>query len=381
MMSPTSLSPLQTEPGDAPRHLRVREAITRAIRAREFAPDSRLPGERDLAEQFGVSYATVRRAIAEMVEADLLERRPNKGTFVCAHGSRRLTAVTVNLIYPLQQSSFGTQFLQSAIARSERRGWHHHLVHLQSGRERASVRALQSGESAILLAPAFGLDAQIQSALENAQGCAVLIGSQITGTQVPSIMGDDAQAVSLMLECLQHAGHRAIGFISKNPQHPIEQTRIAVWKSYCAAEATSAELERRLIAVELNGIQSDASHSERIYGAVRTYLESPACDVTALICAGDTATVGTMAACRDAGRPVPQKMSVIAAGDSSFMRFYNPPVTCVDVPVRSHVERALSIIEAALNGSPPAAMSHLIEPVLIERASVTAPFAMKSPNL
>jgi DNA-binding GntR family transcriptional regulator len=42
----------------------------------------KLPGERVLAEELGVSYMTVRKAIAEMVDEGILEKQGTRGTFV-----------------------------------------------------------------------------------------------------------------------------------------------------------------------------------------------------------------------------------------------------------------------------------------------------------
>lgn len=366
-MSITSLSPLQTKPGDAPRHLRVREAITRAIRAREFAPNSRLPGERDLAENLGVSYTTVRRAIAEMVEADLLERRPNKGTFVCAHGSRRLATVTVNLIYPLNQSGFGEQFLHYSLSGLKKRGWHHHLIHLQSGREHATLRALESGEPALVMASEEGLDNRFSAALRAAGGNVVLIGNRLSESNVASIMADDAQAMRLLIGHLQGAGHRNIALVSKRPQHTVDQHQIATWKACCAAYASPKELQQRLITVE---VQSEVPEAISTRDEVRRYLDSPDADATALVCLTDTSTLAAMAACLDAGRAVPAQMSIVAACNTTLLELINPPVTCVDVHVKQHVERALERIEANLENKATTEVNALIAPSLVIRKSV-----------
>lgn len=54
------------------------------IRAGELAPGSRLPGERELATQYGVALGTVRRALQEMRERQLVVTTPSKGTFIRA---------------------------------------------------------------------------------------------------------------------------------------------------------------------------------------------------------------------------------------------------------------------------------------------------------
>jgi GntR family transcriptional regulator len=48
----------------------------------QFEPGSRLPGERVLAKQLGVSRATVRQALMALAESGLLEASANRGWFV-----------------------------------------------------------------------------------------------------------------------------------------------------------------------------------------------------------------------------------------------------------------------------------------------------------
>lgn len=63
---------------------RLREAITAAA----FAPEAAIPTERELAEGFGVSRITIRKALAQLEGDGLLYRRQGCGTFVAADRNR-----------------------------------------------------------------------------------------------------------------------------------------------------------------------------------------------------------------------------------------------------------------------------------------------------
>lgn len=71
-------------PGDErlPLFERLRDAIAQRVRAGEWAPGEALPAELMLAEEYGVSLGTVRRAIGSLVDSGALERRQGSGTFV-----------------------------------------------------------------------------------------------------------------------------------------------------------------------------------------------------------------------------------------------------------------------------------------------------------
>jgi DNA-binding GntR family transcriptional regulator len=60
----------------------VAEHITARIEAGDLPPGARLPGERDLAAEYGVALMTARRAIRDLRERGLVRTLPSKGTFV-----------------------------------------------------------------------------------------------------------------------------------------------------------------------------------------------------------------------------------------------------------------------------------------------------------
>ena len=69
----------------------VRDEVLRRIRGRVWAPGDVIPGEEALAVEFGVARATVNRALRELAEAGLLERRRKAGTRVALLPVRKAT--------------------------------------------------------------------------------------------------------------------------------------------------------------------------------------------------------------------------------------------------------------------------------------------------
>lgn len=58
------------------------QTLRKAITAGDLAVDGRLPPERELAEQFGVSRAKIRQALDTLEQAGTVYRRQGRGTFV-----------------------------------------------------------------------------------------------------------------------------------------------------------------------------------------------------------------------------------------------------------------------------------------------------------
>jgi GntR family transcriptional regulator len=65
-----------------PLYVQIQEYIAERISKGELNPESRIPSERELSQELGVSRMTVRRSLTELVNEGLLERRHGAGTFV-----------------------------------------------------------------------------------------------------------------------------------------------------------------------------------------------------------------------------------------------------------------------------------------------------------
>lgn len=69
----------------APLYEQIRQLIVSALAAGEWKPGDALPSEAHLAQRFGASAGTVRRALDELTAAHVVERRQGAGTFVATH--------------------------------------------------------------------------------------------------------------------------------------------------------------------------------------------------------------------------------------------------------------------------------------------------------
>ncbi|WP_148234845.1 GntR family transcriptional regulator [Deinococcus maricopensis] len=67
-----------------PRYLQVQQMLQDIIEGAEYAPGDKVPSERELAEQLGVSRMTVRKAMDNLVRMGWLERDSTAGTRVSA---------------------------------------------------------------------------------------------------------------------------------------------------------------------------------------------------------------------------------------------------------------------------------------------------------
>ena len=65
-----------------PLYVQVADHLAARIASGELQPGARLPAERDLAQDLGVAYDTIRRATALLRERGLIATVHGKGTYV-----------------------------------------------------------------------------------------------------------------------------------------------------------------------------------------------------------------------------------------------------------------------------------------------------------
>lgn len=73
----------------APLYREVERKLTQSIHQGEWKPGEALPAEKRLAERYGISMGTLRKAVDEMVAKGMLIRQQGRGTFVAKHGRDR----------------------------------------------------------------------------------------------------------------------------------------------------------------------------------------------------------------------------------------------------------------------------------------------------
>src|ERR1700678_53182 len=64
------------------KHRSISRQLTTEIIAAKYSKTGRLPSEAQLVKRFGVSRPTVGRAMRELQEQDLIERRAGSGTYI-----------------------------------------------------------------------------------------------------------------------------------------------------------------------------------------------------------------------------------------------------------------------------------------------------------
>lgn len=124
----------------------VKEEVRRRIRERVWKPGEAIPREADLAQEFGCARATVNRALQELADTGILERKRRSGTRVALHPPGR-AIIEIPLIRK-EIEALGLRYGYALLVR--RRAAPPHAVAIAmsgaSGAEMLHVRALHSAD-------------------------------------------------------------------------------------------------------------------------------------------------------------------------------------------------------------------------------------------
>jgi GntR family transcriptional regulator len=112
-----------TEELSKPLYNQIQEYIAELILSGKLAPDTKIQSEREFSEDLGVSRMTVRRALTELVNEGLLERRHGSGTYVAQPKVTYEAREMVSYIQAMQERNIATtsQLLEFEIMAASRR--------------------------------------------------------------------------------------------------------------------------------------------------------------------------------------------------------------------------------------------------------------------
>ena len=131
--------------GSVPLYMQIKDLLVAQVTKGEWVPGDIIPSEIQLAQQLNVSQGTVRKAITELVETNVLVRRQGKGTFIATHDDDRALFHFFHIV-----NDSGTKILPECKTLSCRRK--------RASRQEASKLNLASGAQVVCIERIRNLD-------------------------------------------------------------------------------------------------------------------------------------------------------------------------------------------------------------------------------
>jgi DNA-binding LacI/PurR family transcriptional regulator len=185
---------------------------------------------------------------------------------------------------------------------------------------------------------------------------------------VTNIVLNHTRAACLAIEHLASLGHRKMAFIKGQSFSSDTEVR---WEAVReAAKASGIEVNERLV----GQLEGESSSPLLGYQVTQKLLASGA-PFTALFTFNDISAIGAIQALREAGRRIPEDVSVVGFDDIQSAAFQNPALTTVRQPLREMGMIAGRTLLSRINApaKAPYPTEIVVEPELIVRASTARP--------
>jgi len=331
----------------------LKELLLKEIRNGRFQPGGRIPSEREIAESYGISRASVRESISELLNSGLLFRTVGKGTFVspdisaAARTERATASEPHNIAFIISENIF--HFVQTGynkilagvqeVAATE--GWRllFHTVGDDANNPRLlSLRNTQnrSLDGCVIVG---GVRRHVLDLLQEERIPTILVDLLISDEEAAAVTIDYARGARLGMRHLYELGHRNIGYVGFSGS----QKYRGYWQ---CLEELGLRYDPRYVEFlhELNlqpGILAGFQAIQRMVAASNL--------PSALLITNDFVALGVMEGLSIAGVRTPDQISIVGFDDLGQKT--SPPLTTVRVDLAQVGKLAANALLRKMNGN------------------------------
>jgi LacI family transcriptional regulator len=323
----------------------------------------------DVAQAAGVSRQTVSRAINNRDEISVETRtrimaiveqmgyRPSS----IARGLATQHTRTLGLVIPDVANPFFSEVARGAEHAAYAEGYTVFLCNTDENpqRELAILQLLEEQRVDGVVLCSSRLDEEALRAMLTRHPTVVLVNRQLEVSEVSTVLLEDKLGAQLLTQHLIDTGHQAIGFLA-GPRASMSGSK--------RAEGYFATLTASALTHDPGWIHSCAPTVQGGHEAAQTLLiQHP--ELTALFCYNDLVAIGTLKACADLGRTVPDDLAIVGFDDIPLAALVTPPLTTCRVPRYEVGAQAMRLLLDHINGCTDACTEIILSPELIVRAS------------
>ncbi len=337
----------------------------------EMRPGQPVYTVEQLKERFGVSQATVSRALDRLSRQGLIHRPAGRNRLVISEvRPRGLHRVTI--IRPSWPSPDYDAMVRALMDVGQSRGWAFDLYASAAEVEELDLnRAIGPNDGAIMLFSAADMPAHLASALQKPRKPVVLMREVPRDvSHIPGVSLDDEQVGRLAVRHLIELGHRRILIVVSEPMMRSVHERVVGWRQEMRANG----IEDAALLLDCNVLQGSDSirQTYEVFSHWLGRTDRP--DFTAVFCVHWTGALGVSRALREhAQLQVPQDVSMVAyAGESLLLPYLNPPLTSVEFDMKDYAVAAINQLQRHFDDPAAPAEQVRIAPYVVARGSTRA---------
>ena len=176
------------------------------------------------------------------------------------------------------------------------------------------------------------------------------------GDAVATVRIDNAAGAAMATRHLLALGHATVHHIPGPADWPEARDRVDGWRDALSAAGAPVPM-----------VRADDWSARSGYRQGRALAENPA--VSAIFCGNDQIALGALRALHEAGRRVPEQVSVVGFDDVPESPFFLPPLTTVRQDFVELGRRSLDLLLEQITTGVSAGRQVLLTPQLVTRAS------------
>lgn len=353
--------PVASYPGAPPRYQQILDELAEEIRSGRVGPGDKLPSESALVKKYDTSRITVGRALRELQNSGLIERRAGSGSYVKGRNERAGSLLFGLLIPDLGETDIFDPICHGISSAPESADhallWGHTDARDKNKEEqcwRLCQQFIARRVAGVFLAPlefevgAEASNRRVLQALERARIPVVLLDrrpfAKPMRMQVDLVGLNNRQAGYLATEHLIRLGCRRIGFLSQQAAASTVSGRVAGY--------------------------ADALRDAGLPDALGDGAESAEMD--GCVCINDRVASSYMRAFLQQGMRIPQDLRMVGIDDVPYARMLPVPLTTVRQPCQEIGEAAMRAMLERIERPDMPGREILLEGSLVVRESCGA---------
>lgn len=339
------------------KYIAIRNQIKERIASGKLI--DKLPGERLLADELNVSYMTVRKAIAGLVEEGILNKYGTRGTFV--NHKKNNSRLTHNIGFFLDEdikegisSPYYSLIFKSLEEEVTRNGYN--MLFFSDFDDLNPLKNAKKVDG-VIISCFPRLEDRIQQ-IKNYIPM-VILDNIAADKSIPSVTIDNFNSCSHSVEYLIKLGHNRIGFVSGLLDSDVCRDRLLGYKNALARAALKED----------RSLNYKGDYSFESGEKAGKYFMSLAELPTAIVCANDMMAIGLMKVLQENQIRIPDQVSVIGFDDILLASKVYPTLTTNAAPIADMARQAVEILIAAMKGENMDFFHQILEARLIKRDS------------
>jgi DNA-binding LacI/PurR family transcriptional regulator len=366
-----------------PLYEQVRQQVLDYIAEQDLNPGDIIPTEAELAARHGVSVGTVRRALRQLVEQEILYRQPGRGTFLTEHSRQRAKQRgLLACIVPYIRNAFASSVIAGAQYAAQRAEYGFLLLNSHGQpdlEEELLLQTLGSVTGALLLPVGrTTMPSVLEELMQRRFPLAFADRLPTLGTDyVNYVTSDNRAGAYAAVQHLVDLGHRRIGLAltanaeltssvaqrAEGYRQALRDNGLVVDEALILGGLTSYQETTGLLPGEGDGREANIEQ-------LQAFLQGEA--PSALLGANDLIAMDAWRAAEGVGLSIPENLSIVGFDNAGFLRDVGIALTTVAQDAFGIGHEAVEVLTEYIEGKVSTPQKPVLPTRLVVRGSSQA---------